>query len=279
MKEGDSELGNLLPDSVGSWEIGRGDQIYTRETLYDYINGGAELYLSYGFKRSLSRLYRMAGEPDIIVDLFEMENPQSAFGVFTHSRETIEADFGQGSQYTPGFLTFWKDRYLASILASPETPNSRGAVLQIAVAIDSAIVGEGSLPRILALLPQEGLAEPSIRYFRHHVWLNSHYFVSDENILNIDQDTEAVLAKYKGEGTGHLLLLVQYREETDAQVAYERFVSSFIPERVRQPAVQLEDGRWATSELIAKLVVVVLNAPTESEARDALEEVRVHINQ
>jgi hypothetical protein len=279
MKEGRSDLSDLLPDSVGGWEIGRADQIYTRENLYDYIDGGAELYLSYGFKRALSRVYGLPEESEMIVDIFEMDSPQNAFGVFAHSRETIETDFGQGSQHAPGFLTFWKDTYLVTVLASPETPKSKEAIVQVAASIDLAIVSEGPLPEILILLPQEDLVEASIRYFHHHVWMNAHYFVSDDNILNIDNTTEALLAKYGGRERGHLLLLVQYPREEDAQAAYEQFISRFLPERHHQPAVQLEDRTWTTSELSAKLVVVVLNALTESEALNALDEVQVRINQ
>jgi hypothetical protein len=38
------ELLNLLPDSIDDWKL-ESDKYYNPETLYDYIDGGAELYI------------------------------------------------------------------------------------------------------------------------------------------------------------------------------------------------------------------------------------------
>ena len=43
--------GPTLPDQVGAWRVAEADATYDRETLYDYMNGGAEVYLSYDFRR------------------------------------------------------------------------------------------------------------------------------------------------------------------------------------------------------------------------------------
>ena len=45
----------LLPERIGSWTIDT-EAVYTPENLYDYINGGAELYISYGFKKVYTRI-------------------------------------------------------------------------------------------------------------------------------------------------------------------------------------------------------------------------------
>jgi len=46
---GASEHSKLFPEIKG-WEISGEIKVYTPETLYDYINGAAELYLSYDFQ-------------------------------------------------------------------------------------------------------------------------------------------------------------------------------------------------------------------------------------
>ena len=56
----------------------------------------------------MSKTYQKEGQPEIIVDLFDMGTSQNAYGVFSHARETVEQNFGQGSQYTEGLLIFWK---------------------------------------------------------------------------------------------------------------------------------------------------------------------------
>jgi hypothetical protein len=277
MAEKTQDLADLLPDGVGGWATGERDRTYDRGNLFDYINGGAELYISYGFSRVLSRRYVRSGQPDIAADVFDMTTSQNAFGVFSHSRETVDDTYGQGSQYTEGFLHFWKNRYYVSILASPETDESRGAVFELARHIETAIDHDGPLPAVLDLLPRDTLVEESVRYFRHHVWLNSHYFVADENILQIDGNTNAVLAKY---GTGddrQILLVVEYPDDEHAGRAYADFEKYYLPELAGKRAVQIEDGTWTGCLREGVVLVVVFDAKAERAAIDLIDAVRSRV--
>jgi len=274
MKRVNSDLAILLPATVEGWKVIVKDQIYNSNTLYDYINGGAELYLSYGFKEVINRTYSKSGQPDIAVDLFDMKTSENAFGVFSHSREVVDNTFGQGSQYTEGLLLFWKDHYFVSILASPETDESKSAIFNLARKIEKSIKKEGPLPEILSLLPQKSLLRESIRYFRHYAWLNSYYFVADRNILHIDEKTDALLAKYGELGKRYILLLVEYKKNKDAVRAYNDFVKFYLPELSKRRAVQIEDGSWTAGQLSENLLIIVFNAPQKDKAINLIEAVQ-----
>ncbi|MFH1942142.1 MAG: DUF6599 family protein [bacterium] len=271
MREKASNIARYLPSAPEGWTVSEKDKEYGRKNLYEYIDGGAELYLSYDFQKVVNRIYTAQGQPDILLDLFDMGSSQNAFGVFSHAREVVDTTFGQGSQYTAGLLMFWKNRFFVSILASPETDGSKEAVFKLAGLIDDAIREEGSLPEILTLLPKEGLAEESIRYFRHYIWVNFYYYIADENILHINDKTDAVLAKY---GEGHdraLLLLVQYPSSETARSAQDYFIDAYLPELSGRYAVQIEDGTWTACRLEKSLLIVVFNASRESDALDLIE--------
>ena len=68
MANAPSELSSLLPSAVSGWHAAGQDSSYDRSTLFDYIDGGAELYLSYRFKEVINRRYKREGQPDIVVD-------------------------------------------------------------------------------------------------------------------------------------------------------------------------------------------------------------------
>jgi hypothetical protein len=272
-----SDLASLLPDAIEDWNVSAKDQMYSREDLYKYIDGGAELYISYGFKKVINRTYSKRGQPDMFVDLFDMGTSQNAFGVFSHSRETIDNTFGQGSQYTEGLLLFWKDRFFVSVLASPETVESRSAVFDIAGKIETAIKNEGPLPEILDLLPDQSLVRESIRYFHHYIWLNSHYFVSDRNILHINETTDALLAKYGEQKKRYILLLVKYKKNRDAETAYNDFIRHRLPAISGKRAVRIEDGTWTACQLTGSFLVVVFNAPVKERALHLIEAVKEKI--
>jgi hypothetical protein len=272
MPETVSRFDKILPGTIDIWKKAGPPAAYTPETLSTYIDGGAELYISYNFKSSLAVKYEDGTEREIAVDIFDMGSSFDAFGVFAHSREAVQSEFGQGSEYAAGLLTFWKDRYYVSILAYPETPATRDVVFQLGRAIAGAIPCEGSLPPLLDRLPAEGLMPETVRYFHHYIWLNSFYFVSNDNVLNIDNDTPTVLARYRREGKSYLLLLVHYPDAARAEAAAARFQRDMLG-GAADGMRPLGEGRWAGIRLQGDMVGVVLNAPDAATVRDVLAKV------
>ncbi len=143
---------------------------------------------------------------------------------------------------------------------------SKPAFEQLARGIETAIGGDGPLPEILKILPEEDLVAESVRYFRHHVWMNSYYFIAEENILNINDQTDALLARYGGPEQRYILLLIKYQNEEEAGAAYSSFATVYLPELAREPTAQVEDGTWTAGQVSGELVTVVFNAPSQETA-------------
>ncbi len=254
---------SVLPAEAGGWKKAGPPETYDKTNLYDYIDGGAELYISYNFQKLLAVRYKGEDDEEIVIDIFDMGNSHDAFGVFSHGREREDGFVGQGSEYGGGLLTFWKDRYYVSIMAYPETEKKKEIVLDLGKTLAAAIPGEGKLPAVVALLPAENLVRDSIRYFHHYIWLNSHFFIASENILQIDDETQAVLAKYKaGDKTFHLLIAM-YPDAQMAQTAGESFLRNYLPD-ARDGMAELPDGRWTGFRLEDRLLGIVFNAPDKN---------------
>jgi hypothetical protein len=266
-------LNRLLPDPLPGWRIEGEDGRYGPKNLYQYIDGGAELYLSYDFRAAATRIYIQPGQPDILLDVFDMGSAKNAFGVFSHARLLIDSTFGQGSQYTSGLLQFWKDRYYISILASPETEESREAVMTLAQQIDMRIQKKGALPAILKALPDSGLILESVRYFYHPAWLNSYFFIAEDNILNITPETDAALAKYQTGDSRTTLLVVTYPSVRKLEEASRKFRTNYLPELGKAMAVCVEDSTWTGCLASGETLAVVFNAPLEETVEGLLYEV------
>ncbi len=58
---------------------------FTEASLYGYINGGAELYLEYGFDTLVVTEMEVDGS-DIKLEVYRMKDPEAAFGIFSVSR-------------------------------------------------------------------------------------------------------------------------------------------------------------------------------------------------
>jgi hypothetical protein len=267
-----------LPGDIQGWKKSEKGKVYTPDNLFEYINGGAELYISYDFINLAARTYSKEGFPEIKIDIFDMSRSANAFGVFTHSREKVD-DFiapDVESEYAGGLLTFWKGKYYVSILAYPETEEKKNLVQQVGRAIAAGIKDKSVKPPLIDQLPKENLDTESIRYFRHYIWLNSYYFISGKNILNMDKETEAVIAKYqpgkKGEKPA-LLLLVTYPDAAKAKAACKTFVKNYIPD-AKEGFQQIKNGRWAGCVLAGSRVNIVLNAPGLEPAKALLAKIK-----
>ncbi|MFC1547130.1 DUF6599 family protein [Candidatus Neomarinimicrobiota bacterium] len=267
------ELSRLLPDTIEGWRTQSPDRVYDPENIYKYLNGGAELYLSYNFRSLLNRTYTRSGQPDIIVDIFDMGSSGDAFGAFSHSRESVQADYGQGSEYYEGFLLFWRDRYLVSIVASPETEDSQQTIHRLAGTVSESIGRDGLLPAVVHRLPEAGLNVSSIRYIRNYIWMNTHLFIADENILDIDKDTEAVVATYGESPHYQVLLLIEYPNNERANQAEQNFKQVYLPDLNAGEVLLLEDDTWAAIRRVGSIVGVVLNASQKDPMIQLLDKV------
>ena len=272
-----TNFAELLPTEIEGWTIQETDQEFGPDSLYEYINGGAELFLSYDFQKMVARIYCAPDQPDIIVDVFDMKTSYNAYGVFSSSREEEDSTFGKGSQYVPGLLLFWMDRYYVSILFNPETDPAKQAAFQIARHMENSIRTIGPLPEILELLPRDSLLKQTIRYFKHYIWLNSYYFISNENILHIQDDVEAVLAKYESGTERLLLLLISYPDSLIAQRAMDEFSAAFLPELSNTPIAQ-KDNRWFGCQLTQNRLIIVLDASGKEAVREISNAVHSKLN-
>lgn len=272
---GIEELKSLLPEEVASWKALAEDEVYDRETIFDYIDGAGEVYRAYNFRRVLARRFEQPGKPALVADLFDMGSSADAFGVFTHDREGEKLDLGQMAVYKGGLLSFWKDRFFVSVYAEEETPETRKAVLELGRLIDSRIKNKGPLPELVSFLPEEGLIQDEVRYFRSHHILNYHFFVSDEDLLGLGPETEAVLAKYwRGSKKPVFILVVRHAESCLTEAAWKKFNQVYLPESKGSGQLKTEDGTWTVGQIQGRVLMIVFQASTKEEAEELIEKVR-----
>lgn len=258
-----------LPAQVGAWKKAATPAHYDPKTLYDYIDGGAELYLAFDFTGAIAFEYIADKDNVIKIDIFDMKSSKGAFGAFAHGRETLSTEIGQGSDYSSGLLTFWKHRWFVSVQGYPETPDKRKAVNELGRAIAALIPDTGSPPDIIAALPKAGLVESSVRTFHHHLLQNDYVHVSHENPLKIGPKNQAILARYDRQVERHALLLVDYLFENDAKQAQHDFMTGVLGN-----AMEAKIGeRWAGLKRSGKRLVIALDAPSRQAVQQILTEV------
>lgn len=267
---------DMFPAAVRGWALAAATETYTRDDLHQYIDGAAELYFSYGFRKLLTRRYEKTGQPEIVVDLFDMGDGGNAFGIFAHSQENPGFEIGQDAEYLDGLLRFWQGRYYVSLLGSPETPESRLMLLELGGKLAARLAPVAGRPSVLALLPESGLIAASVRYFRHPAWQNTYVFISTENILDIGPETEALLARYDQGEQRPVVMLVVYPARAAAERAFAKF-SRVYPFPAPGEAAQLADKKYFAAIFEGNVIAAVWHGGSAEKALELLSFVRAKI--
>jgi hypothetical protein len=256
------------PSEISGWTWDQADKAYDRETLFDYIDGAAEVFLAYNFKEASVHRYVKAGQPDIVAEVYRMGSSQDAFGVFSLERQDPEAGIGQGSEFGGSLLRFWKGSLFVSVLGEGAGKEVEAAVLSLGGHLAAMIKETGEPPRMLRYVTNlPSLPAPDrICFVRSHVLLNRCFFISHQNILQLDQDVQAVLARYPQGKDKVRLLIVRYPTIDKARSAFSVFRSAYMPEAGPSHAVRTEDGRWTKLERYQESVIIVFGTELQSQA-------------
>lgn len=288
-----------LPKMVGVWNRPDSPRLINSKNIFKYMNGAGELYLGYRFHHLEVFNYTSPDQGNILVELYFMENPVDAFGLlsldwggepvsFDGAPEAASSQFFAASNralYGGGLMRLWSDNKYVRIMAERETPASKEAVLALGKAIaDNA--QHPPEPALVKILPLEidavwKLRVDRLRFFRSYLVLNSIYYLSHENILDLDLSAEAVSAPYEhisgsGDQKRSQFLLVRYERPERARQALNHFHDAYLPELKKEitadnPSLfKLEDG-WLAYKLLGKYIAIVFECPDPESARVILQ--------
>lgn len=96
---------------------------FSGESLYGYINGGADLYLEYGFQEATVTEFTVK-KNKYKVEIYRMKDPESAFGIFTVSRFRCSSkpDFARLTCFNRYQLQVCRSKFYISIINESGTP-------------------------------------------------------------------------------------------------------------------------------------------------------------
>jgi hypothetical protein len=140
---------------------------YDARGLYRAIDGAAELYLSYGFRRLDQRGLRR-GKLELSVQRYDMGSPLNAFGIFGRERPdeaaAVEAGAGAAAVVPHQCLGHRGRHYLK--LTALQGQLTRDLCRDLLRALLGALPGKDDPPPELKLLPGAGRVPGSARYTR-----------------------------------------------------------------------------------------------------------------
>jgi len=204
------------------WILIHGPQTYNKKTLFEHINGQAELFLKYGFQKSVFAIYQSKKnrEDQIEMDIYDMGNVIQAFGIFSRFRnEDRPGGFGLDSFLDDQTALFYKGRYFIMLYASESNPD---LLIYFSKLVSSKISDTSLPPKEVKYFPKNELKPGSIQYFPEG--LLGHKFLKRGFRGNYTEEAEVkdkVEAKDRGETGGkefHLFLAI-FKDSQEAMNA------------------------------------------------------------
>ncbi|PKK81941.1 MAG: hypothetical protein CVT49_16285 [candidate division Zixibacteria bacterium HGW-Zixibacteria-1] len=145
-KDKDKSVGALvkfLPTEkdVPGWAAADSAETYDKEGLWEYIDGGAELYLKHGFKQVIACEYADTFDTHILIEIFEMNSPSAAAAIYDEKANDSGSITGLGdkSSMQDYYLNFTRGRYLVTLTGFEESYRNFDGLVKIAAAVDDLI--------------------------------------------------------------------------------------------------------------------------------------------
>ena len=176
----------VLPgdDFVPGWKASGKASVFIQADLFNHIDGGADIFLEFGFQRVIVQRYDKV-ETELIVEIYEMAGPESALGIYLVKcgRETpFDGIPARNSSETTQF-TIVKGRYFIQVDNFGEDKTAVPAMAVLAQSILGQVADEPADPGLLSLLTKEKLIAGSERLVRGPVALQPYFTFGEGDVF------------------------------------------------------------------------------------------------
>jgi hypothetical protein len=209
-----------FPDVTG-WKQSVEIQTFTPKTLFEYINGAADLYIMYDFQELKVAEYKNEIKASVIVEVYRHKTPTHAFGIYSQERLSNAniIDIGAQGYIEKNVLNFLTGPYYVKINSYNTGAEDKEILLGFAKKVSENLGERGALPSILFSFPPEGRKN------------NSEKFINI-NFLGYSFLHSAFTADYELSGKKFKLFVIEGADANDCRDMIEKYLQETrSPER------------------------------------------------
>ncbi len=220
-----------FPEVTG-WRRSGEIQTFIPKTLFEYINGGADLYLSYDFQELKVAEYSNEKKASVIIEIYRHKTPIHAFGIYSQERlsDATFLDIGDQAYIETNVLNFVGGPYYVKINSFNTGPDDREILIAFAKKVSEILGERGALPSVLSCFPEEGKKK------------NSEKFIN-RNFLGYSFLHSAFIADYSHSGTEFKLFVIESVEKNDCKDMIEKYL-----QQTGSPGQNISEGRYNISD-------------------------------
>lgn len=218
-----------FPEFAG-WKLSGEIQTFESRTLYEYINGAADLYLAYDFEELKVAEYQNDRKANVTVDVFRHKTPNDAFGIYSQERlpNANYNDIGIQGYSEKEILNFLAGNYYVKI--SGFKMESEEVLTSFAKKVAENLGEKGSLPSLLGSFPREGKVKNSEKYVAR-------------NFLGYSFLHSAFTADYEVTGRKFKLFIMEFEDKSECANMVQKYL-----EQTGKKEKSVAEGNYAISD-------------------------------
>ncbi len=163
----DINVGRFLTAKLGNTHLNRTSEVrvFADTSLWEYMDGGADQYLQYGFKELSTADYN-SGDAQITIDIFEFESAVDAFGLYSLIRPSrpTTVEYGIEGFASASNIRFVKGPFVVSITGYDDAENTVATMVTAAKYLSDRVPGAVAEPPGFEMLPTQSAIAASDRY-------------------------------------------------------------------------------------------------------------------
>jgi hypothetical protein len=151
---------------INGWKQSGEVQTFIPKTLFEYIDGAADLYITYDFQELKVAEYQNEKKASVTLEVYEHKTPTHAFGIYSQERlpDANFIDIGAQGYIEKNILNFLTGSYYVKINSYNTGAEDREILLTFGRKICGNLGVKGTLPSILFSFPQEGKKKNSEKF-------------------------------------------------------------------------------------------------------------------
>jgi hypothetical protein len=220
-----------LPSDFGQgWRADKPARHFRGKNLYGYINGGAELYLEFGFKNLIIKKY-INGDNKLELELYQMINPDAALGIYLMKagKEISIDNIGARNTANSYQILITKGEYFIQINNFSGDKNNQMAMISLSQKVLKQI-NTSERHNLFSYLPEEKMIPGTQLLFCGAYGLQAIYTFGKGDIFKLEGRIFGVAADYISEaGNTITRLIIPYPEEMDAILGYKNVIEHLDP--------------------------------------------------
>jgi hypothetical protein len=155
------------------WVMDDKPALFTEETLFDHINGEAELYFPYGFDALATARYVKKDAPgsEVMADVYRMGSLLDAFGIWSNYRkaDAPACNLGDDCVLSSSQMLFYQGRYFVRLQATGTPAPGQDVFLACGRALSRNLPSGKGRPGELEIFHLPGVVPKTERYLPQSV--------------------------------------------------------------------------------------------------------------